>query len=197
MLPVGPFEAVAATSAQALQHAQLNSVLHLPLYAVGETTAAAGRAAGFENVRIACGSASSIAALIREGAPQASRILYICGKVRRPELESALAHAGFQVTAAETYDAIVIEYSESELGSILGAVNLDAVTLMSAQAAALFSLIVKGGECASLFKSAEMICFSQRIADELAIQGARRVAVTKQATEEALLDCLSQRFLND
>lgn len=193
--PDGAFDAVVVTSAQALKPVNTDSILHLPLFAVGETTADSATAAGFGAVSAAGGSVSSIAALVRDLAKPSARLLYLCGKVRRPELEAALAEAGFDVTAVETYDAVPVVYSKDALAARLGRTPFDAVTLMSAQASSLFSAIASTPEFAPLFRKSAMVCFSARIAKALPADLNLNVLVTREATEDALIECLARRFL--
>jgi uroporphyrinogen-III synthase len=190
--PDGDFDAVIVTSAQALSAAAPNRLFKLPVFAVGEATAASARTAGFENVMAAGGSVGSAAALIGRSVKSSSRLIYLCGKVRRPELESALAGAGFKLSAVETYDAVPVIYSEKDAAARLGAAPFSAVTLMSAQAAQRFAALARAGRLQQLFKSGEIICFSKRIADELG--GMSGVSVIREASEDALMELLLRRF---
>ena len=140
------------------------------------------------------GSVESIAALVRESAKPAARLLYLCGKVRRPELEAALGAAGFHLSAVETYDAVPVAYSKEELAARLGRMPFDAVTLMSAQAAELFSALGEDANLSPLFTNSEIVCFSPRIAKVLFQYGVWKLNVTKEATEASLLELLSQKF---
>jgi uroporphyrinogen-III synthase len=193
-LPDGPFEAVIVTSAQALTAVGPERILHLSVYAVGETTAESARSARFGNVMIAGGSVESIAALVRESAKPSARLLYLCGKVRRPELEMALGAAGFHLSAVETYEAVPVAYSKEELAARLGQTPFDAVTLMSAQAAELLSSLATAPQFASLLKTSAIICLSSRISDALRGQMDWKVCVTNEASENSMMECLSQRF---
>ena len=193
-LPEGDFDAVIVTSAQALKSFKPDWMLPLPVYAVGETTAESVKSAGFAAIFTASGSVGSIAELVRVSAKPAARLLYLCGKVRRPELEAALKAAGFHVSAVETYDAVPIAYSREALGGRLGQTPFEAVTLMSAQAAELISAIAAAPEFAPLFQSSVMICFSARICAALRGAAGSDICVTKEATEDAMMACLSHRF---
>lgn len=188
-LPKGPYDAIVLTSAQAL--AAVNSTLftHIPILAVGEMTAKAAREAGFSHIETASGSAESVAALALSAFKPQSRVLYLCGKVRRPELESLLDYAGFFVTAVETYHAAPIDYELDKLSGNLGAKPFDAVVLMSAVAAGLFSGYATRHQC----RDALLICFSQRIADAASLYG-NRIAVTEEATEDSLMSLLTTCF---
>jgi uroporphyrinogen-III synthase len=196
-LPEGVFDAVIVTSAQALRKVDSDRLLPLPLYAVGDTTAEAARKAGFEHVKTAGGSGSSIAALVKATARPAAKLLYLCGRVRRPELESALGAAGFKLAAVETYNAVPIDYPETELSDRLGETPFDAVALMSAQAAELFSALAGHDLIERLFNTCEIVCFSRRIADALTGKAGWKIAVTEKASEDALLDLLSPLLAPD
>lgn len=193
-MPDGDFDAVIVTSAQALKAVKADRILTLTVYAVGETTAESVKSAGFAAIFTAGGSVASIASLVRDSAKPAARLLYLCGKVRRPELETALEAAGFHVTAVETYDAVPISYTRDALGERLGQTPFDAVTLLSAQAAELISAIAAAPKFAPLFQSSVIICFSARICAALRGAAGLDICVTKEATEDAMMACLSRRF---
>ncbi|MCP8938740.1 uroporphyrinogen-III synthase [Alsobacter sp. SYSU M60028] len=96
--------AVVATSARAfLAGAADPAALSSPLFAVGERTASAARAAGFRDVRAAGGTALALSQLLARELPAGARVLYLAGTVRKPELEARLAAAGLRVTVRETY----------------------------------------------------------------------------------------------
>jgi uroporphyrinogen-III synthase len=194
-LPAGPFDALMLTSPQALAHADSDMLPRIPVFAVGGTTAASAEKAGFVNIVTAGGSVGSIAALVRKSAKPAARLLYLCGKVRRPELEAALLDAGFQVTAVETYDAAPAAFTEDELALRLGDSPFAAVALMSVQAAEHFSGLARNKRFERLFKRSGIVCFSDRIAKALSNARFLAVSVTEEASEGALLEHLSKNFL--
>ena len=194
-LPDGPFDAVVVTSAQALKAVKPEPILHLPVFAVGEATAESAKNSGFGRVMTAGGSLESIAALVRGSARPAARLLYLCGKVRRPELEAALDAAGFLVAAIETYDATPVNYSQQEVAARLEGAPFAAVTLMSAQAAELISNLANAPQFAPLIKTAAIICLSSRISNALRGRMDWKVCVTNEASEDSMMECLSQRVL--
>ncbi len=77
--PAG-FDAVVMTSANAARHggAGLRHLVGLPVYAVGEATAAAARAAGFGDVRVGDGDVTAL------GPHLSGRILHLAGSDYRP-----------------------------------------------------------------------------------------------------------------
>jgi uroporphyrinogen-III synthase len=188
-IPESEFDGLVVTSAQALNGGDFSRLSFLPMIAVGEMTAKAALAAGFSDVLTANGFVESVAKRAIEALKPGARLLYICGKVRRPELETLLRTAGFFMEAVETYCAAPVEYAEGALAEALGGEPFDAVVLMSAVAAELF-----GGLAARpQLQHALLVCFSPRIAD--AAKGAGSlIAVTREATEESLMDLLQSRF---
>lgn len=80
--PTGTFDAVAMTSANAARHGGvgLRALRHLPLYAVGEATVAAARAAGFADITVGTGDADDLARAI----PRGVQLVHLCGTERRP-----------------------------------------------------------------------------------------------------------------
>jgi uroporphyrinogen-III synthase len=188
-LPEGPFGGIVVTSAQAFGNADYSRLMTLPLIAVGETTAKAARDAGFADIEAATGSAESVAGLAKFTLKPGARILYLCGKVRRPELEELLAAAGFSVEAVETYNAGPIYHSKIEFGRMTGDKPFDAVILMSAVTAELFSKFAGKPQ----FQNSLFVCFSQRIAGAAGSSG-NRIAVTDEATEDSLMSLLKTHF---
>ena len=79
--PVGPFDAILAGSANAFRHggATLTGLKHLPVYAVGETTAQAARAVGFA---VAATGVGGLQAVLDDLPPDVARLLRLAGRER-------------------------------------------------------------------------------------------------------------------
>jgi uroporphyrinogen-III synthase len=87
------FDAVLLTSAHAARSARPGSLISLPCYATGEATAAAARAAGFDEVHTGPGDGEAALALAtRDGR---SRVLHLCGRdhVVLPGVERRIVYA--------------------------------------------------------------------------------------------------------
>lgn len=188
-MPEGAFGGLVLTSAQALAGTDVAAFTSLPVVAVGDTTAHAAREAGFQRIETATGSAESVAILAASVFRPNSRIFYVCGRVRRPELELLLKKAGFSVVAVETYDAKPVAYQSGDLVEILGNQPFDAVILMSAVTAELFA----DYSLKPQLQNALLVCFSQRIADVAESLGSR-IAVTQEANEVSLMALLETHF---
>jgi uroporphyrinogen-III synthase len=199
-VPVDPrlldrdFDAVAVTSANALRHATravLAPLAGLPCQAVGKRTAAAAREAGFRLVISGSGVAEGLSARIAESGPRA--VAYLCGRVRRPDFEAALAAAGIAATAVETYDTVAADLSPASLAAAF-AKPVGAVLLYSQTAARAFAeLVAAKAKVAEAVEDASMLCLSGRIASALDPSFREKVAVAREPEEEALLSLLAGR----
>jgi uroporphyrinogen-III synthase len=93
-----------ATGARAL--ARLSDERAVPLFAVGEASAARARDEGFARVESAGGSLADLAGLVRERLrPNEGRLLHVAGSVLAGDLAGALRADGFAVDRAVLYEA--------------------------------------------------------------------------------------------
>ncbi len=102
--PAGAFDALMLTSAAAARHggAQLARYRALPVYAVGVATAAAARAAGFDDVRVGVsGVAALIDGMAHDGVKAA---LHLAGRDTAPHRA-----APFSLTRVAIYEAAVVD----------------------------------------------------------------------------------------
>ncbi|MBC2776323.1 uroporphyrinogen-III synthase [Parasphingopyxis marina] len=125
--PAG-FDAAVMTSAHAARLGGLAAFRDLPLYAVGERTAAAAREAGFETIVTGSGGAEAIAEMLRRDGRK--RIFHPCGAETRPFDESGLEILHLPVYAAEP----------AEPGALRDAIGESVIALLhSPRAARLFA----------------------------------------------------------
>lgn len=190
-----PLEAgsVAVTSASALRHAPQELIARhaaLPCFAVGESTAEAARGAGFQTVSVGPGDAAGLARLLVGQAPQP--VLYLCGRVRRPNFEALLAANDMRVDVVETYDTQRIEPEAGRVREILGGRAPDGVLLQSVEAALAFETLFRRADVAPLFADARLFCLSPRVAEALDKVHPKKLIVAVQPTEQALLSILSE-----
>lgn len=186
--PAGAVDIVAATSANAFRHLPpASSVLRArPCYTVGARTAEAARRAGFTDVRVADGDGAALAAMIAAAEPRGGTVLYLCGHVRRPELERALAEAGMKVHPVEVYDTRFTEPAQAAMS--LGAVGLPigAVLLYSAESARAMAAIMTMDDPPGALAGASFLCLSAQVAAALGTVGLARTYVAMEPTEDAL-----------
>ncbi|MCR2213546.1 uroporphyrinogen-III synthase, partial [Salmonella enterica] len=70
-------------------------------------------------------------------------MLYLTGKIRRPDFEAQLSAAGINLTVAETYDTRPVTYSDAELNRIVDSGHAEVILLYSAVAARQFVALDK------------------------------------------------------
>jgi uroporphyrinogen-III synthase len=122
------FDAAVMTSANAARLGGLAAFRGLPLYTVGERTAAAAREAGFETIVIGSGGAEAIAERLRQD--EKTRIFHPCGADTRPFDETGLEIIHLPVYTAEP----------AEPAALRGAIGERTIALLhSPRAARLFA----------------------------------------------------------
>ncbi len=178
-------DGLVATSANAFRHlpdAARNLFRSLPLHVGGEATAGAARQAGFEEVLIAEGDAAALADQILAGTPR--RLLYLAGRVRRPNLEEKLREGGNALQIVEVYDTRPRPILDEQLKR-LQEIAFDAVLLTSTETARLFAGL---SGASGLAADAPRLCLSRRIAE----MGGAPALVSKRPDEESLLALLDR-----
>ncbi len=194
-LPPGPFDAIAATSANAFlvcPDGAPPALAALPLHAVGAKTADVARRAGFSTVSEGGGDAAALAAHLAAALPVGARVLYLAGVVRKPLLEDALRAAGIQVTTIEVYEA---RAAAVDLGpALVGATSQGgdpAVLHYSRRSAAAFVAAARAGGHDAAMVRLPHLCLSADVAEPLRAAGAAAVHVAARPDEDALLALLA------
>ncbi|MER8424004.1 uroporphyrinogen-III synthase [Mesorhizobium sp. M1403] len=187
--------AVAVTSANALRHAPkevIAALAGLPCHTVGRKTAEAARAAGFLSVSEGPGNAEALADGFA-GGYAGQTIVYLCGRVRFPVFEERLQAAGFQVRAVETYDTVVLDYSDEAVLARLSAQPVEAVLLYSAKAATAMQALAGRPALRGLFQETRFFVLSRRIVAVLGDVAGERIRIAPEPSEDALLGLLQAR----
>jgi len=193
-IPSGGFDAVVLTSANAARFADaalIRVAASLPCFTVGAETAAIAREAGIADVRPTGGTAGTLADAVVASTPERARILYLCGRVRRPDMESILIASGRHVAAVETYDMVETFPTEAQLRATFGTGPIDAALVYSGKGAeALVALFGRDGLGEDRPGETVFICISERAAMPLTASGARmRISATPD--EEGLFAALA------
>lgn len=181
------FDALVLTSANAVRIASgelLASVGTLPCYAVGPATAEVARAAGVNVVLASGGDARSLSADIISRFAGGARLLYLCGRVRTPALETALRDAGIEVEPLEVYDAQATEHASLSLRGRFDERPVDLALVHSPRGGELLADIMSRPELADLFAGTVIVSISAKAAEALA---GREVHVAEEPSEQALL----------
>lgn len=190
----GQFSHVIATSANALRHAApelLDQLKALPLLAVGEATADAAMAAGFEDVRAGDGGADSLVPDLERLAATDSRIAYLCGSVRRDTIEAALVRLSLAFEVFETYSAEKASYSTQEIDHLLAGDPVDAVLIHSLETGLAYVRLPRTVILAQMIENADHIAISGRVAEGLSAAGIAHVTCAESPSDDAMLAALA------
>lgn len=195
------YSAVIVTSANALRgiepHLKGHRMLELPLFAVGDHTAAAARRAGFTHVVSANGDAANLrdlvlASLRAKELKKASTLLYLAGAEIARDLASELEESGFRVVTQTTYRMIAVKSLPSEARDAFAANQVGAVLHYSQRSARAFldAARAAGVEISAL--AIPQCCISATVASVLRDAGATQVVVAATPDENALFEALER-----
>jgi uroporphyrinogen-III synthase len=173
-------------------HPAREKLIKLPLYAVGQRSADAARAAGFTNVTSAGGDVRDLVRVITaRRADAAAPLLYLAGEDRAADLVAELVACGIAVEMAVVYRAVSAPFPPA-LTAALKVGEVDAVLHFSSRSADNY---LTGAAQAGVAKQAltvRHLCLSAQIAKSLAQAGAINVAIAKRPDEGALLTLLEE-----
>jgi uroporphyrinogen-III synthase len=163
----------------------------LPVYAVGEASAAAARELGFGTVITAGGDVDDLAALVAARLdPAAGPLLHPAAGKLAGDLQGALAAAGFTVLRAVLYDAVPATALSQPTVDAINRGVIDAVTFFSPRTAAAFVSLVEAARLQAGCGGIAAVCLSPAVATALDRLAWREVAVAAQPDQAALLAAL-------
>ena len=195
------YSAIIVTSANAIRGVapQLRDrgLLELPLFAVGEHTAAVARDIGFTKVLVAGGDAASLRDKLMQGArdkvlKKKSTLLYLAGADLSRDLGGELGAEGFSVVTQTTYRMAPVNILPREVSDGFAAHGIEAVLHYSRRSARAFLDAARdeGVEISAL--AIPQCCLSETVASVLRDAGASQVPVAATPDENALFDALER-----
>jgi uroporphyrinogen-III synthase len=195
------YGAVIVTSANALRgiepHLNGSRLLKLPLFAVGERTAAAARGAGFQDVMVAEGDATGLRDLVlasvkTKALKKASTLLYLAGADLARDLAGELGERGFTVVTHTTYRMLPVSSLPPETCEAFAANQVEAVLHYSRRSARAFldAARAAGVEISAL--AIPQCCISAAVAAVVRDAGATQVMVAASPDENALFEALDR-----
>lgn len=191
-LPLDGVSGLLFTSANGVRAFAANATRRdLAVWAVGEASAQAARAAGFGDLHTAGGDVEKLAALVRAQArPQDGALLHVAGSVLAGDLQALLQADGFSVRRAVLYEAAAATALPAETAAAFAAGQYDAVLFFSPRTAATFARLALAAGCADGAVSTMAACLSANVAAAVDVLPWRRVAVAAEPREAALLALL-------
>lgn len=187
-------QAIVITSRNALRalgtHVERERAVQLPLFAVGEATAWAGRQMGFSEVTIGPGTGAGLPPLIcQEIHPDDGALLHIGAEKVAFDLKGALEESGYELRRTVLYRSHPVETLEPSVIELLKAGEIDGVLLMSPRTARAFARLVERYGLVTQAKGLVCYCLSKAIAEAVLPLGIEP-RVPKYAREEDLIALL-------
>jgi len=187
-------QAIIITSRNALRaladHPQRDEVVALPLIAVGEATAWAGRKFGFHEVTIGPGTGAGLPPIIRrEVHPERGALVHIGAEKVAFDLKGALEEDGYVVRRPVLYRSHAVEVLPEPVVSELAGGTIKTVLLMSPRTARIFARVAEREGLITDAKELVCYCLSKAIAEAVAPLGFL-VRVPAHPREEELLALL-------
>jgi uroporphyrinogen-III synthase len=199
--PDAAYGAVIVTSANALRaiapHLAAHRLLKLPLFAVGENTAAAAREAGFGEVTASRGDAGALRDLVVARAKsrqlkKSNPILYFAGADLARDLAGELGASGFTVVTQTTYRMAPVPSLPREVCDAFVAHGIEAVLHYSRRSARAFLDAARSGGVEISALALPQCCISAAVAAVLRDAGATQVTTASAPDENSLFDALDR-----
>ncbi|MBA4129837.1 MAG: hypothetical protein C0519_00270 [Hyphomicrobium sp.] len=170
------------------QHPQKHDLLALPVFAVGKSTAAAAREAGFTVALEGSAGGAELAALIAARCdPHAGTLLHISGEAIAFDLDTALAPSGFTIGRTIVYRSEPAARLPAAISDALRQGKFDAVLLMSPRTAQAWSALVIAEGLNAQAQSLTYLCLSPGVAAALQPLDPKRIEIAVKPNEEQML----------
>lgn len=163
----------------------------LPVYAVGDATAALARDAGFGEVYSAAGDVSALAKLVTARLnPMRGTLLHVAASKVAGDLQGLLEKSGFEIVRHVLYRTEVRSAFSAQVCGFLTSGEIEAVTLFSPRTARTFANLVLAANLQGCLEDIFVVCLSQAVADQVAHLNWKGVRVAAEPNKGALLACL-------
>ncbi len=167
----------------------------LTVYAVGEASARAARAAGFSDVHAAGGDLHSLASLVpRLRKPTDGALLHAAGENLAGDLVGLLREAGFDARGIALYRAETADKLPPAVAASLRAGEYRAVLFFSPRTAATFVRLATESGAAQAVSGAQAFCLSANVAERIAMLPWRGICVAAEPSEAALLAAMDREL---
>jgi uroporphyrinogen-III synthase len=181
--------AIAALAASAPDRAGMEALRTLPVFAVGEATAGAARAAGFARVSSADGDAAALAALLAERLAPGARILHLTGADQAADLGALSRPHGLAVEVRIMYRMEAAGALPAPLAEAAARAEVDAVLVYSPRTAAVYAdcLAASAAAARRALVRVPHLALSERVAAPLRKAGIGEILVSPRPHEDAIL----------
>lgn len=189
-IPPGDYDAVLASSAKGVEHADRSADVFkaLPFHAVGDRTARAAKMRGWRP-DIVAGHAEAILPLLTSRYARPAHFLYLAGRDRQTALEAGLRAAGHRATAVETYEARAATALTPEAMRAIDAGEIDLALHYSRRSAEIFLALARAAGLTGRLAAIAHVALSRDVAGSLGAAGLG-ASVALQPDEAHLLALL-------
>lgn len=185
-------QAIAFTSANGVRAlARCYTERHLPVFAVGDATAAAARQEGFDPVHVAAGDVSHLADdIVARLDPGAGSIVHIAGSIVAGDLQGALAGHGFQVDRHVLYAMTASASLSPEVIAQITEGSLEAALVYSPRSGRILVDLIDKAGLQEACQAITCYCLSANVADAVAPLPFANCVVAATPDEAALMALL-------
>ena len=163
----------------------------VPLFAVGQATAANARQNGFAEVRSADGDAGALAALVARSIVPGNRpLLLAAGLGQGHHLRRLLIESGFTVERREVYAAHPVDALPQTARSMICGCRRGRVLLFSRETALCLSRLIQETELLAGLSTLDLAAISRPVAEAVGDLPWRSIRVAMKPTENAVLALL-------
>ena len=186
-------QALAMTSATAARVlAQHTARRDLPVFAVGDATAAAARAAGFAEVESAGGDVVALAGLIASRLdPGAGLVFHPAARHLAGDLKGRLEAVGFAVRRVALYESEQSGALSQATASALRDGRIAAALFFSPRTGRTFVRLLSESRLTAACGRVTAVCLSAAVAEDVKRLPWRALHIAAQPTQAALLDSLA------
>ncbi|MAU41212.1 MAG: uroporphyrinogen-III synthase [Kordiimonas sp.] len=193
--PCGPgkinlslYEAVLLTSANGARAlARTTDKRDIPLFAVGEATANAARAAGFTTIQTAGGDVHTLTQLVSHSlSPQSGPLLHVAGKTIAGDLQGQLKKWHFQVDRIVLYTARPADSFSTATIDELHKGSLNSIVFYSPRTARIFKKLITQYDLGHRLATISALCLSHAVVEQLKPLTFKDVITADNPTTQAL-----------
>lgn len=198
VLPLDGVTALLFTSVNGLRAFVANcNRRDLAVYAVGETTAAAARKAGFAEVEAGGGDVEKLAALVRLRHPVGQgALLHVAGATLAGDLQTMLKADGYDVRRVTLYAAEPAAALPPAVATDFAVGRYDAALFFSPRTAAVFVTLARQAGIDGGAAACTALALSTNVATMLAPLGWAEIRIAATPREDALLALLDGMTTN-
>jgi uroporphyrinogen-III synthase len=188
-LPAGVTDLI-ATSARVFEMiTNIKSMVTIPVWCVGEATATAAKAAGFETIFQVNRSAQEILErIVNECPKESSHFAHIGGSVVHVDLAEALMQLGFKADRIIIYETEAAQSLSSEAENVMSAGLVQQIPFFSLRTAEVFIDIAKKSEWADKLGRITAMAHSEAIARSLRQINWKEVIVVPDLSAQRIVD---------